>query len=362
MPLNVLVVDDSQFFQRILKEIINDSADLNVIGVANNGCEAVEKVKSLKPDVVTMDYEMPMMDGVTAVREIMSENPLPILMLSSMTFSGAKITMDALDAGAADFMTKNFAEISGKGEAIKQRLYRTLLEIGKSVALRKKASAPANDEKVSTVSTSLDKPSVVPNIGRSKQALFETASLPKLIVIGASTGGPSAVTEVLKRLPKNFPCPIIVVQHMPQKFTLAFSHRLNKQCHLDITEAVDGDVLMPGKVFIAPGGKQLVIDKSNTRRIRIIESGDNIRYKPCIDITLASVSNIYGKDTLAIVLTGMGNDGCDGARLLKQKQATVWTQTEESCVVYGMPMAIDKENLSNASLSLDKMAYHLCSL
>jgi two-component system chemotaxis response regulator CheB len=362
MPLNVLVVDDSQFFQRVLKEIINDSAELNVIGVANNGCEAVEKVKSLKPDVVTMDYEMPMMDGVTAVREIMSKNPLPILMLSSMTFSGAKITMDALDAGAADFMTKNFAEISGKGEAIKQRLYRTLLEIGKSVVLRKKASASIKPEKVATVSSTPVKPDAASNIGRSKQALFETTSLPKLVVIGASTGGPSAVTEVLKRLPKNFPCPIIVVQHMPQKFTLAFSHRLNKQCQLEIKEAVDGDMLMPGKVYIAPGGKQLVIDKTNSRRICIMDSSDNIRYKPSVDISLASVSNAYGKDTLAIVLTGMGNDGCDGARLLKEKQATVWTQTEDSCVVYGMPMAIDKAKLSNASLSLDKMAYHLCSL
>ena len=136
MPLNVLVVDDSPFFQRILKEIINDNANFNVVGVADNGREAVEKVKTLKPDIVTMDYEMPMMDGVTAVRNIMAENPLPILMLSSMSFSGAKITIDALDAGAADFMTKNFAEISGKSESMKNRLYQTLLSIGKSVVLK----------------------------------------------------------------------------------------------------------------------------------------------------------------------------------------------------------------------------------
>ena len=369
MPLNVLVVDDSVFFQRVLKEIINDSKELHVIGVANNGQEAVDKVKSLKPDVVTMDYEMPMMDGVTAVRTIMSENPLPILMLSSMTFSGAKITMDALDAGAADFMTKNFAEISGKSESIKKRLYSTLLEIGKSVLLRTKVNTPAPASPPISVSSPVSKPEKKPShsgsnshLTTSKNAIFETSSLPKIVVIGASTGGPAALTELLKRLPKSFPCPIIVVQHMPQNFTLAFSQRLNKNCLLDVKEAEDGDVLHAGKVFLAPGGKQLVLDKVNSRRIRIIDSNCSVNYKPCIDISMASICNSYGKDTLGIVLTGMGSDGCNGARLLKENKASVWTQAKEGCVVYGMPMAVDSASLSNASLSLDKMAYHLSSI
>lgn len=365
MPLNVLVVDDSVFFQRVLKEIINDNKELHVIGVANNGQEAVDKVKSLKPDVVTMDYEMPTMDGVTAVRTIMSENPLPILMLSSMTFSGAKITMDALDAGAADFMTKNFAEISGKSEAIKHRLYTTLLEIGKSVLLRRKVNVPTPVAAPAAVREPVKKIArndSLPRLTTSKHAIFETPSLPKIIVIGASTGGPAALTELLKRLPKSLPCPIIVVQHMPQNFTLAFSQRLNKNCLLDVKEAEDGDILQAGKVFLAPGGKQLVLDKMNSRRIRIIDSNTSVNYKPCIDISMASICHSYGKDTLGIVLTGMGSDGCDGARLLKQNKASVWTQAKEGCVVYGMPMAVDTAKLSNASLSLDKMAYHLSSI
>jgi two-component system chemotaxis response regulator CheB len=364
MPLNVLVVDDSVFFQRVLKEIINGHSELNVIGVANNGREAVEKVKSLKPDVVTMDYEMPMMDGVTAVRAIMSDNPLPILMLSSMTFSGAKITMDALDAGAADFMTKNFAEISGKSEAIKKRLYNTLLEIGKSILLRRKPQQPSSIPPPKQSASPVKKVAVPPveKLTKSKNALFETSSVPKIVVIGASTGGPAALTEVLKRLPKNFPCPIVVVQHMPQNFTLAFSQRLNRQCILDVKEAEDGDILQAGKVFLAPGGKQLILDKNNSRRIKIIESSSGVNYKPCVDISLASICNSYGKDTLGIVLTGMGSDGCNGAKILKDNRATVWTQAKDCCVVYGMPMAVDKANLSNASLSLDKMAYHLASI
>ncbi len=369
MPLNVLVVDDSQFFQRVLKDIINDSSELNVIGVASNGREAIEKVKSLKPDVVTMDYEMPMMDGVSAVRTIMQENPLPILMLSSMTFSGAKVTMDALDAGAADFMTKNFAEISGKGEAIKKRLYTLLLEIGKSVLLRKKpAPKPAIDAKpIETIDHlgAKNSPSSLRTTTKQaeiKSGLFTGSARPKLILIGASTGGPAALTDLLKRIPSSFHCPIVVVQHMPANFTKAFAQRLNKQCQLHVAEAEDKDMLKPGYVYIAPGGKQLVIDKQNSRCLRVVDSGETVNYKPCVDISMASVCNSYGKDTLAIVLTGMGSDGCDGARLLKGKSATVWTQAKDTCVVYGTPMAIDKAQLSNASLSLDKMAYHLCSL
>jgi two-component system chemotaxis response regulator CheB len=301
MPLNVLVVDDSVFFQRVLKEIINDHSELNVVGVAGNGREAVDKVQSLKPDVVTMDYEMPMMDGVTAVRTIMSDNPLPILMLSSMTFSGAKITMDALDAGAADFMTKNFAEISGKSEAIKNRLYNTLLEIGKSVLLRRKPQLstpvvkPVTQEKPVPKSSEIVKP--IDTLSSSKNALFETTSVPKIVVIGASTGGPAALTELLKRLPKSFPCPIVVVQHMPQNFTLAFSQRLHKQCALDVKEAEDGDMLQAGKVFLAPGGKQLILDKTNARRIKIIDASHGVSYKPCVDVSLASICNSYGKET-----------------------------------------------------------------
>jgi two-component system, chemotaxis family, protein-glutamate methylesterase/glutaminase len=304
MPITILIVDDSQFFQRVLSEIINDNEHFKVIGVAGNGREAIEKVKSLKPDVVTMDYEMPMMDGVTAVREIMSTNPLPILMLSSMTFSGAKITIDALEAGAADFMTKNFAEISGKGNAIKKRLYDTLLALSKSRPIQcapneyaaMVCSAAPDDNKVdgvkpSTVQTSVSvspRPSekkaissitnvsanaaVVNNPAYGKSELTELGRKVRMIAIGASTGGPLALSELLRSIPENFRFPILIVQHMPQNFTLAFSQRLNKQCNIEVKEAEDGDYIQPGRALLAPGGKQMIIDKNNKNRIKVMES------------------------------------------------------------------------------------------
>lgn len=385
MPVTVLIVDDSHFFQRVLKEIISENNAFKVVGVANNGQEAIEKVKSLHPDVVTMDYEMPMMDGVTAVREIMASTPLPILMLSSMTFSGAKITIDALEAGAADFMTKNFAEISGKGAAIKKRLYDTLLALSQSCTLGKdktlscstKRSALTDTQKspelpiqknvTTPVSSGAEKtrhtPSAVTEISRPTAHASENLGRSvKIVAIGASTGGPAALTELLKNIPANFRFPILIIQHMPENFTLAFSQRLNKQCHIEVKEAEDGDYIQPGRALLAPGGKQMIIDKNNKNRVKVTDSAANIHYKPCIDISFASISNSYTHSVLGIILTGMGSDGCDGARLLTQNKSTIWTQSEESCVVYGMPMAVDRAQLSSASMNISDMSQRLNTL
>jgi two-component system, chemotaxis family, protein-glutamate methylesterase/glutaminase len=394
MPITILIVDDSHFFQRVLTEIINENKQFTVIGVANNGREAIEKVKSLNPDIVTMDYEMPMMDGVTAVREIMSTHPLPILMLSSMTFSGAKITIDALEAGAAEFMTKNFAEISGKGSVIKKRLYDTLLALSQSRSIQ---CAPNENNRITCTTVSDEEDSDLVNplptqnqnnnsfrttdktvisssekisastsiVNRTSGGKSELAALGrkvKMIAIGASTGGPLALSELLRSLPETFRFPILIIQHMPENFTLAFSQRLNKQCNIEVKEAEDGDYIQPGRALLAPGGKQMIIDKKNKNRVKVMESKADINYKPCIDISFASLSNSYVDSVLGIVLTGMGSDGCDGSRLLTENKSTIWTQNENSCVVYGMPMAVDKANLSSASLDLKEMSSYLISL
>lgn len=372
MAINVLVVDDSPFFRKVLSEIINEDSRFHVSGVASNGREAMDKAKQLKPDIITMDYEMPMMDGVTAVRNIMAENPLPILMLSSMTFSGAKITMDALEAGAADFMTKNFAEINAKTPTIKKHLYDTLSALTKSISFKSKTSSNNQAKRLDNpeVTSVVDeKPEKVASITdtqisppKTSSRLFEVPDKPKVVLVGASTGGPAALMELLKDIPANFPYPIMIVQHMPENFTLAFAQRLDKYCHIRVKEAVNGDKLEPGLALIAPGGKQMIVDSKDSKRVKVTDSEQHIHYKPSVDISMASLSRPYGKNVLAIILTGMGNDGCDGARLLKKNQATVWTQTKDSCVVYGMPMAVDKEQLSNASLSLQTMSSHLQSL
>ncbi len=344
MPLKVLVVDDSNFFQQRLREMLDEHPELTVVGVASNGREAVEKAKSLRPDVITMDYEMPVMDGVTAVRQIMSDRPTPILMFSSLTYEGARTTLDALDAGAVDFLPKNFSEISNSSANLKAKLHSRLLAIARPKAVPK-----------------LDVPAAGSTTGR--RATRDTAPPPakpvtlkgkvRVLVIGASTGGPVALMDVLIKLPKNFPVPIVLVQHMPENFTKPFAERLDRQCNLSIKEAEDGDSLRPGTALLAPGGKQLLLDKRGG--VKVMPGDDRVNYKPSVDITFGSAANIYNSQAMGVVLTGMGSDGCDGARLIKQAGGAIWSQDQESCVIYGMPMAVARAKLTDRVLPLGEM-------
>lgn len=363
--INILIVDDSVFFQNRLKSIIDEHPKLNVVGIASNGAEAIEKVHALKPDIVTMDYEMPVMDGISAVKIIMREAPRPILMLSSLTFGGAKVTLDALEAGAVEFMTKNFAEISSKTPQIKKRIYDCLLAIAKPLTTQF-IPTPSSIKPSASDGRTLNKtrnalktekpplPKLKPRIGTGKR--------PKLTVIGTSTGGPVALASVLSALPANFPMPIILVQHMPEKFTQAFAERLNQISSITVKQASDGDALKPGVALLAPGGKQLMIDPRDNKRIKIVVSDKPVSYKPSVDLTFASAANTYGSETLAIVLTGMGSDGREGAKLLKNKRATIWTQSQSTCVVYGMPMSVDKAGYSDLSLDLDDISQAMIEL
>jgi two-component system chemotaxis response regulator CheB len=181
---------------------------------------------------------------------------------------------------------------------------------------------------------------------------YRLKNKPKLLVIGASTGGPVALAEVLMALPANFPLPIVLVQHMPENFTKAFAERLNKQCHIRVREAVDGDQLQPGLALLAPGGKQLMLDKRNGGSVRILPDDERVNYKPSLDITFGSAANNYADKVLGVVLTGMGSDGCNGARLLKDAGSSLWSQDEASCVIYGMPMAVARAGLTDKVLSL----------
>ena len=377
MPVRVLVVDDSNFFQHRLKEIINEHPDLKVIGIASNGREAVEKAAELKPDIITMDFEMPVMDGVTAIKHIMANRKVPILMFSSLTYEGAKITLDALAAGALDFIPKDFAEVSRNSAALKQKLHERLLTLAGSAvhfpasdtAAEPKVApaAPARPAPTSSAPSSLARSTSIPASSSSapvstKSAAADTYRLkkqPKLLVIGASTGGPVALGEVLIPLPANFPLPIVLVQHMPENFTKAFAERLNKQCHIRVREAVDGDLLEPGLALLAPGGKQLMLDKRNGGCVRVIADDERINYKPSLDITFGSAANAFGDKVLGVVLTGMGSDGCQGARLLKDAGSALWSQDEASCVIYGMPMAVAKAGLSDKVLSLKEIGPRL---
>ena len=378
MAVKVLVVDDSGFFRRRVSEILSADPSIQVVGTATNGKEAIDQAMALKPDVITMDYEMPMMDGITAVRHIMQRCPTPVLMFSSLTHEGARVTLDALDAGAVDFLPKNFEDISRNPEKVKQLLCEKVHSISRSNRRFSAYSAPAPvaapapaptpapaassfSSQSSHASSAPARPAPAPAPTRAPAA---SASSPapkrkayKLVAIGTSTGGPVALQRVLTQLPANFPAPIVLIQHMPAAFTKAFAERLDKLCRFSVKEAEDGDTLRPGLALLAPGGKQMMIDGRGT--VRILPGDERLNYKPSVDITFGSAAKTYGDKVLAVVLTGMGADGREGARLLKQGGSQVWAQDEASCVIYGMPMAIVKANLADAVYSLDDMGRHL---
>ncbi len=375
MAVKVLVVDDSGFFRRRVSEILSADSNIQVVGTATNGKEAIDQALALKPDVITMDYEMPMMDGITAVRHIMQRCPTPVLMFSSLTHEGARVTLDALDAGAVDFLPKNFEDISRNPEKVKQLLCEKILSISRSnrrvshysapapVAAPAPTPAPAPSSVGSFASSAPVRPAPAPIPVRT-HAHAATASSPtpkrknyKLVAIGTSTGGPVALQRVLTHLPANFPAPIVLVQHMPAAFTKAFAERLDKLCRISVKEAEDGDILRPGLALLAPGGKQMMIDGRGA--VKILPGDERLNYKPCVDITFGSAAKSYGDKVLAVVLTGMGADGREGARLLKQGGSSIWAQDEASCVIYGMPMAIVKAELADAVYSLDDIGKHL---
>ncbi|MED7771451.1 chemotaxis response regulator protein-glutamate methylesterase [Aeromonas dhakensis] len=363
MAIKVLVVDDSSFFRRRVSEIITQDPMLTVIDTAQNGREAVEKAQQLRPDVITMDIEMPVMDGISAVREIMAKCPTPILMFSSLTHEGAKATLDALDAGALDFLPKKFEDIARDKDEAVRLLQQRVKEISRKRFLMSAPARPKAPEHVARTPLNAPRPAerqAEPQRAAPVAAFKRSGKSYQLVAIGTSTGGPVALQNVLTKLPGDFPHPILLIQHMPATFTAAFAARLNGLCQIGVKEAEDGDVLKPGHAYLAPGGKQMLLEgRGAGARIRIVDGNDKVNYKPCVDITFASAAKTYADKVLAIVLTGMGADGRDGARLLKEQGSTIWAQDEASCVVYGMPQAVAKAGIATESLPLDRVAQRI---
>ena len=362
MTVRVLVVDDSGFFRRRLSEILNADPRLEVIGAAVDGRDAVEKAQQLRPDVITMDIEMPVMDGITAVRKIMAARPTPILMFSSLTFEGAQATLDALDAGALDFLPKRFEDIARDREEGKQTLRDRVVAIARrplsaartpggaaAVAKARRPAVPVTAlPPAKAVATPPVKPA--PAVAPRRRGGYQ------LVTIGTSTGGPVALQEVLTKLPRGFPLPLLLIQHMPANFTTAFAQRLNQLCAIEVREAVDGDELKPALALLAPGGRQMVLEKVGGRhRVRITDSEPDQHYRPCVDTTFRSAAKHFPGSVLSVVLTGMGADGREGARELKAGGSTVWAQDEATSVVYGMPMAIKEAGLADRVMALQEV-------
>lgn len=380
MPVKVLIVDDSSFFRNRIADLLGGDARISVSGTASNGREAIEQVKLLRPDVVTMDVEMPEMNGIDALRQIMQQCPVHVIMLSSLTHEGARVSMKALEAGAADCIPKDLREWMGSSSGIKNQLRDQVVALGKSRRPRVSASNLLSEKSSTPVRSSPMRHDVAPTVsvstkerpssalaslrqrsGTSTAMRSDTSrrsSVPsfpdcRLVVIGSSTGGPAALQNILTRLPVSFPHPILLVQHMPKTFTSVFAERLNQQCNITVKEAEDGDRLIAGTALLAPGGHQLIIDPRQSDRIKVMPGDERLTYKPSVDVSYGSAAKCFGDKVLAVILTGMGSDGTDGARLLKRAGATVWAQDENSSTIYGMPKSVIEANLADAVLDLD---------
>ncbi len=336
--LRVLVVDDSAFFRRRIQDILSHSDELELAGSAANGFEAVQAVTRLRPDVITMDVEMPVMDGITAVRRIMALQPTPILMFSSLTHEGARATLDALDAGAVDFLPKQLEQLTGaNGVRSAELLCRRVIAVGRSRVRSFVNRAPA---------LSASRPLPRPVLRRGQVGL---------VAIGASTGGPVALQQVLSALPENFPLPLLLAVHMPASFTPAYAERLDRQSRIHVKEAAEGDVLRAGQALLAPGGCQLLIEAHGERIIARVVDGGTETYKPSVDVLFGSAARAMPGRVLGVVLTGMGSDGKQGAKLLKSSGSHLWSQDAASCVVYGMPQAVEKAGLCDQVLPLSEI-------
>lgn len=346
--IGVLVVDDSAFMRRVISDIINQSTDLQVIGLARNGSEALTRIKELQPDVVTMDIEMPVMDGLTALDQIMKANPVPVVMLSSLTKEGAEQTLKALQRGAVDFLAKPSGQISLDIETV-------AAEIVEKVRI-----AAGTRKQVQNLNyiVPVDIPKPAPLVPVTVDL---NQSLNNLVLIGTSTGGPKALYQVIPRLPARLNAGVLVVQHMPAGFTRSLAERLDTMSAMKVKEAEQGEKIIPGTVYIAPGDYHLkvnTISNSNRRElhVKLDQSPPRGTLRPAVDAMLESVAQEFWSHMVCVIMTGMGHDGAGALPLLKQKGARIIAEDQSTCIVYGMPKAAVETGLVDKIIPLFRIA------
>jgi two-component system chemotaxis response regulator CheB len=345
--IKVLIIDDSAFMRKSLSLMLASDPEIEVIGTARDGFEGIELTKRLSPDLITLDVEMPKMDGITALQKIMAENPTPVIMVSSLTTDGADATIKALELGAIDFIPKETSFVSVNIVKIKEDLLQKVKLIVRQKELKERLNRLRGIKQKYTAETS----KVPSDIEKLPERNY------KAIAIGISTGGPLSLQKIIPKLSKNINCPIFVVQHMPPKFTRSLAERLNGMCSLEVKEAENADIVRSGVIYIAPGGFHMIIENGSVGIIRtkITEEPVNTLHRPSVDIMMSSVIRIYGKNTLGIIMTGMGKDGFDAVKELKNIGGVSLAQDEESCVVYGMPRAIIEGKLADLVAPLEKI-------
>lgn len=342
--VKVLIVDDSAFMRSALANMLSSDPEIQIVGSARDGLEAIEKVVQLKPDIVTMDVEMPRMDGIAALRHIMANTPVPVIMLSSLTSEGAQITIEALELGAVDFIPKNLSDLSLNILRLKEVLVDKIKQLARRGVTRRMARPALRPSLAPAVASTVVRTTGDRRVG--------------IVAIGTSTGGPKALQEILPALPKDFPVPIIIAQHMPPSFTGPFAERLNQLSKLEVREAKEGDALRPGLALIAPGGGHMRVTRKRTLEtvVTISEDRENFIYRPSVDALMASVAEFFPGRALGVMLTGMGNDGMKGMIEMKKTGARIFAQNEESCVVYGMPKAVVDAGIADKVLAIEEIA------
>ena len=316
----VLVVDDSALIRSVMTELLSSDPDVEVVGTAQDPYIARDKIKSLKPDVLTLDVEMPKMDGLTFLQKIMAGHPMPVVMVSSLTESGCETTLRALELGAVDFITKPKIDVQHGMEELSREIAGKV-KAAAGATVRKRTATPASAERIRELA--------------SQSAMIKTTDT--IIAIGASTGGTEALKDLLEVLPPNTP-PIIITQHMPERFTKTFADRLNELCQVSVKEAQEGDSVMTGQVLLAPGNYHMELRRSGARyHVTLNQNPPVNRHRPSVDVMFRSVAHYAGANSLGVILTGMGNDGAAGMLEMKKIGAFNLAQDEASCVVFGMP-------------------------
>lgn len=344
--IKAVIIDDSAFMRKAISIMLEDDNEIEVVATAKNGLEGYELVKKISPDIVTLDIEMPIMDGLTALEKIMKDCPTSVLMISSLTTEGAEATLKALELGAVDFIPKELSYVNVNIINIKDDLIRKVKEIVRQRAVR---------TRLGTLRPKFGKDDLnVPEkyVGKKLPHMNYRA-----IALGISTGGPMSLQQVVPKLKENLNIPMFIVQHMPPKFTKSLADRLDNISKVKVKEAEDGEIVRGGTVYIAPGGSHMILKKNGPElTIKISDKPDDTLHRPSVDVMLDSVISIYGKNLLGVIMTGMGKDGMVGIKKLKEIGGSCLAQNEASCVVYGMPKAIVDNELADVVAPLEKIS------
>ncbi len=339
--IRVLVTDDSLFMRAAIKKLLAADARFDVVGEAKDGRDAVDKVQALRPDVCTMDFNMPNLDGAGAVREIMRVHPTPVVMLSAHTREGARETIDALREGAIDFVTKPSGEVSAELGEVAPRLIAKLIDASQTKAVAPAPPPPA--ERIEPL-----RGTTIPPFGTP------LAHGLRIVVVAISTGGPQALSRLLPAIPRDAPLALLIVQHLPAGFTAPLAERLDGISEFSVREAAEGDRPMPGVALIAPGDRHLDIHSDG--RVHIVEGPEVNGVRPAADVTMRAAARIFGRRAVGVVMTGMGRDGADGIRAIKQAGGATLVQDQATSVIYGMPRAAVETGCVDRTVPLEKLA------